>query len=79
RRLTTRKRNPLTELEACGIDPDIEDFLQHEIIVYNRKKERQRRNMVNQEIQISDTNTHTCDYEDEINRRVKKELDNFSQ
>ncbi|CAG8717104.1 3789_t:CDS:2 [Cetraspora pellucida] len=34
-------RNPLTELEACGIDPGIEDFL-HEIIVYNRKKYRQR-------------------------------------
>ncbi|CAJ0829323.1 18866_t:CDS:2 [Entrophospora sp. SA101] len=43
RRLTTRKRNPFTLLEACGIDPAIEDFLQHEIIVYNRKKERQRR------------------------------------
>ncbi|CAG8726430.1 16494_t:CDS:2, partial [Cetraspora pellucida] len=41
--LTMRKRNPLTELEACGIDPSIEDFLQHEIIVYNKKKERQRR------------------------------------
>ena len=43
RRLTTRKRNPLTELEACGIDSSIEDFLQHEIIVYNRKKDRQCR------------------------------------
>ena len=43
RRLTTRKRNPLTELEACGINPDIENFLQHEIIVYTRKKQRQRR------------------------------------
>ncbi|CAG8517784.1 9672_t:CDS:1, partial [Diversispora eburnea] len=39
RRLTTKKPNSLTELEACGIDPSIEDFLQHEIIVYNRKKE----------------------------------------
>ncbi|RHZ69537.1 hypothetical protein Glove_283g77 [Diversispora epigaea] len=66
RRLITRKRNPLTELEACGIDPDIEDFLQHEIIVYNRKKERQRRSpsplenlsysiiMTNQETQTQD-------------------------
>ncbi|CAJ0902094.1 3233_t:CDS:2, partial [Entrophospora sp. SA101] len=47
RRLTTRKRNPFTLLEACGIDPAIEDFLQHEIIVYNRKKERQRRKRKN--------------------------------
>ncbi|RHZ70957.1 hypothetical protein Glove_264g49 [Diversispora epigaea] len=38
KRLTTRKHNSLTELETCGIDPNIEDFLQHEIIVYNRKK-----------------------------------------
>ncbi|RHZ59381.1 hypothetical protein Glove_364g81 [Diversispora epigaea] len=43
KQLTMRKCNPLTELEACGIDPCIEDFLRHEIIVYNRKKDRQRR------------------------------------
>jgi len=30
--LTTRKRNPFSEVEACGIDPGIEEFLQHEII-----------------------------------------------
>ena len=42
RRLTTRKRNSFTLVEVCGIDPAIEDFLQHEIIVYNKKKERQR-------------------------------------
>ncbi|CAH1766435.1 14374_t:CDS:2, partial [Entrophospora sp. SA101] len=76
RRLTTRKRNPFTLLEACGIDPAIEDFLQHEIIVYNRKKERQRRSssplenlsrvynteMTNQESQTQDTiPICTCD------------------
>ncbi|RHZ47957.1 hypothetical protein Glove_564g74 [Diversispora epigaea] len=69
--LITRKRNSLTKLEACGIDPNIEDFLQHEIIVYNRKKERQRRTpiplenlsysiiMTNQETQTQDT-VPTC-------------------
>ncbi|RHZ72256.1 hypothetical protein Glove_243g12 [Diversispora epigaea] len=41
KRLTTRKRNPLTELKACGINLNIENFLQHEIIVYNKKKEHQ--------------------------------------
>ncbi|RHZ87819.1 hypothetical protein Glove_30g142 [Diversispora epigaea] len=66
-----RKRNPLTKLEACGIDPCIEDFLRHEIIVYNKKKERQRRSltplenlsysiiMTNQETQTQDT-VPTC-------------------
>jgi len=39
-RLTTRKRNPLTELDASNINPIIENFLQHEIDVYNRKKKR---------------------------------------
>ncbi|CAG8536415.1 13913_t:CDS:2, partial [Gigaspora margarita] len=67
KRLTMRKRNPLTELEARGINPEIEDFLQHEIIVYTRKKQRQRRSipllenllydidMANQETQIQNT------------------------
>ncbi|RHZ49154.1 hypothetical protein Glove_529g13 [Diversispora epigaea] len=71
KRLTMRKRNPLIELEACGIDPCIEDFLRHEIIVYNKKKKRQRRSptplenlsysiiMTNQETQIQDT-VPTC-------------------
>ncbi|RHZ45863.1 hypothetical protein Glove_645g7 [Diversispora epigaea] len=88
--LTTRKRNCLTELEACGIDPGIEDFLQHEIIVYNRKKKRQRRSplplenlsyntiMSNQETQTQDT-APICDHEEEIHCRVKKELDSLSQ
>ncbi|RHZ78497.1 hypothetical protein Glove_162g17 [Diversispora epigaea] len=72
----------VVELEACGIDPNIEDFLQHEIIVYNKKKERQRRSptplenllysiiMTNQETQTQDT--------EEINCHVKKELDSLS-
>nr|CAG8558142.1 67_t:CDS:2 [Entrophospora candida] len=87
RRLTTRKRNPFTLLEACGIDPAIEDFLQHEIIVYNRKKERQRRSssplenlsrvynteMTNQESQTQDTiPICTCDqYEKRVNKNKK--------
>ncbi|RHZ73742.1 hypothetical protein Glove_229g120 [Diversispora epigaea] len=86
KRLTTRKRNPLTELKACGIDPNIEDFLQHEIIVYNKKKERQRRTPTPLE-NLSYNTVPTCNRahkcscftcEEAINSRVKKELDNLS-
>ena len=37
-RLTTRKRNPLTESEASDISPIIEAFLKHEVDRYQRKK-----------------------------------------
>ena len=37
-RLTTRKRNPLTESEASNISPIIEAFLKHEVDRYQRKK-----------------------------------------
>ncbi|CAG8592490.1 5055_t:CDS:2, partial [Ambispora leptoticha] len=29
-RLTSRKRNPLSEIEASGINPIVESFLKHE-------------------------------------------------
>lgn len=44
RRLTTRKRKPLSENEASNINPIIEVFLRHEVVRYQRKKLRQRRN-----------------------------------
>src|SRR5438552_15879797 len=37
-RLTTRKRNPLTESEASDVSPIIEAFLKHEVDRYQRKK-----------------------------------------
>ncbi|CAG8543626.1 3865_t:CDS:2 [Ambispora leptoticha] len=43
KRLTARKRNPLTEDEASNINPIIESFLKHEIERYQQKKQRQRR------------------------------------
>ncbi|RHZ82762.1 hypothetical protein Glove_103g248 [Diversispora epigaea] len=85
KRLTMRKRNPLTELEAC---------------VYNRKKDHQRRSpsplenlsynskasdkthtiMSNQETQTQNTvPIYTCDHEEEIDCCVKKELDSLSR
>ena len=40
-RLTTRKKNPLSESEASSINPIIEEFLKHEIDRYQRKKQYQ--------------------------------------
>ena len=88
-RLTTRKRNPLTESEATNINPIIENFLQHKINVYNRKKKRQRRittplenlsqlyKMENKNTQTEVTNNKICmcNHEEEINRRVDEKVD----
>ncbi|RHZ52872.1 hypothetical protein Glove_456g43 [Diversispora epigaea] len=41
RRLTIKKRDPLTEIEAGNINLVIENFLKHEVERYNQKKERQ--------------------------------------
>ena len=38
KRLTTRKRNGLTKIQASCINPDIESFLKHEIERYNKRK-----------------------------------------
>ncbi|RIB01321.1 hypothetical protein C2G38_2231187 [Gigaspora rosea] len=40
-RLTTRKKNPLSESEASSISPIIEAFLKHEVDKYQRKKKSQ--------------------------------------
>ena len=40
KRLTVRKRNPLTEDETSSINPIIESFLKHEIAKYQQKKQR---------------------------------------
>src|SRR5260363_452580 len=37
-RLTTRKKNPLSESEASSISPIIEAFLKHEVDRYQRNK-----------------------------------------
>ncbi|RIA83344.1 hypothetical protein C1645_833988 [Glomus cerebriforme] len=42
RRLTTRKYNPLSEKQACGINPDIEELLRKEVNRYYKKKDRYR-------------------------------------
>ena len=41
-RLTSRKRNPLSEKEASEINPIVESFLKHEAIRYQKRLIRQR-------------------------------------
>jgi len=41
-RLTTRKNNPLSEEQARGIRPDIEELLTREVNRYFKKKDRQK-------------------------------------
>ena len=42
-RLTSRKRDPLSEKEASEINPIVESFLKHEAIRYQKRLMRQRR------------------------------------
>ena len=42
-RLISRKRNPLSEIEASEINPIVESFLKHEVIRYQKRLMRQRR------------------------------------
>ena len=41
-RLTTRKRNPLSEKEASTVHSEVEKYLSHEVERYIKKKNRQR-------------------------------------
>ena len=41
-RLTSRKRNPLSEKEASEINSIVESFLKHEAIRYQKRLMRQR-------------------------------------
>ena len=85
-RLTSRKRNPLSEKEASEINPIVESFLKHEAIRYQKRLMRQRRTQSWPEcltplsskkistICVTDQTNNTCDHEEENNRRVMNEL-----
>src|SRR6266516_3446857 len=89
-RLTSRKRNPLSEKEASEINPIVESFLKHEAIRYQKRLMRQRRTQSWPECPTSSsfkkipyicvtnsdaqTDNITCDHEEENNRRVMNEL-----
>ncbi|RHZ86736.1 hypothetical protein Glove_46g36 [Diversispora epigaea] len=89
-RIISRKRNPMTEEEASSINPLVESFLRHEVNRYQKKLKYQRKSwsivknslyntdMPDQETQTRDTDP-ICDHEEEINCRVKKELDSLSR
>ena len=89
-RLTSWKRNPLSEKEAIEINPIVETFLKHETIRYQKRLMHQRRTQSWPEcptpllfkkipfIYVSDNDTQTdnitCDHEEENNRRVMNDL-----
>src|SRR5947207_4921415 len=89
-RLTSRKRNPLSEKEASEINPIVESFLKHEAIRYQRRLMHQRQTQSWPECPISfkkyhvtdngsQTDNITCDHEEENNRWVMNELKVFCQ
>ncbi|RHZ43497.1 hypothetical protein Glove_1050g1 [Diversispora epigaea] len=91
-RIISRKRNPMTEEEASSINPLVESFLRHEVNRYQKKLKYQRKSwpllknslydtdMPDQETQTQDTAPiYTCEHEEEIDCRVKKELDSLSR
>ena len=45
-RLTTRKRNPLTEEEVSSINPIVEAYLKHEVDRYRKKLKCNRKNWI---------------------------------
>src|SRR4051812_40216954 len=92
-RLTSQKRNPLSEKEASEINPIVESFLKHEAIRYQKRLMRQRRTQSWPECQTSSsfkkipcifvidsgsqTENSACDHEEENNLWVMNELKVF--
>ena len=94
-RLTSRKRNPLSEKEASEINPIVESFLKHEAIRYQKRLMRQRRTQSWPECPTSlsfkkipyicvtdsdaQTDSITYNHEEENNHQVINELKVFRQ
>jgi hypothetical protein len=78
-RLTTRKKNPLSENEANGISPIIESFLKHEVNRYQKNKQL-RYNPIQNRQQISlQSDIQVINSEEEINSQVKEATDAIHQ
>ncbi|RHZ63715.1 hypothetical protein Glove_328g96 [Diversispora epigaea] len=89
KRLISRKKSPMTAENASAVNLLVESFLRHEVNRYQKKLKYQRKSwpivknslyntdMPDQETQTRDTDP-ICDHEEEINCRVKKELDSLS-
>jgi len=73
-RLTTRKRNPLTEEEVSSINPIVEAYLKHEVDRYHKKLKCHRKNWISPK-NLPHINTmgkkdivpkHICDHEQDL-------------
>ena len=76
-RLTTRKKNPLSENEASSINPIIESFLKHEINRYQKNRKRCKKQSFEFLTQPSPLQVNNS--EEEINTRVKEATDILHQ
>jgi len=82
-RLTTRKKNSLSENEASSINPIIESFLKHEINRYQKNRKRCKKQHFESltqpsPLQVIDMCPGTSSaVEEEINARVKETTDNL--
>ena len=81
--LTTCKKNPLSIEEIQSINPIVENYLKHEIEIYNHKKQRNRKPSVSNSMRwLSDTKAVISNFipiytEEEFNLRVKDIIDNL--
>ncbi|RIB02986.1 hypothetical protein C2G38_2226316 [Gigaspora rosea] len=85
-RLTTRKKNPLSESEASSISPIIEAFLKHEVDRYQRNKKPRYNPTIEVETEPYCTassalcaNIAPLYTEEEVNARIKDATDNLRQ
>jgi archaellum component FlaF (FlaF/FlaG flagellin family) len=94
-RLTTRKKNPLSESEASSISPIIEAFLKHEVDRYQRNKKPRYNPTIEVETEpycrpfgsllCNTASSALCANiaplytEEEVNARIKEATDNLRQ
>ena len=85
-RLTTRKKNLLSESEASSISPIIEAFLKHEVDRYQRNKKSRYNPTIEAETKSQSsassvlyTNISPLYSKEEVNARIKEATDNLHQ
>ncbi|CAG8728189.1 14086_t:CDS:1 [Funneliformis caledonium] len=77
KRLTTRKRNSLSAIDASYEDPSIEALLRREIVRYDQKKKRQLTNSLYIYSMETVTQTGTTDFSDKVDKATQTEDINF--
>ena len=73
KRLTTRKRNPLSTINASYENPSIEELLRHEIERYDRKRKWQLNNSFYIYSMDIGTQTGTTDFLDKMDKATQTE------